>query len=126
MPRCAPTSDATSVFVLHGGTTDVYCGIGQPAGSCNGYEPYHFDEPSETMATQIDDAGNFAAVCNHGSGHNAVMGTQGADFLAVARADAPHPWLGFPFGVDGYASWPQMSGGTNWMLRFYGDCHNPM
>lgn len=121
-----PASEATSVFVLHGGATDVYCGVGQPAGSCNGYEPHHFDAPSEQMATQLDDAGNFAFVCNHGGGHNAQMGTQGADFLAVADAGAPHPWLGFPFGVDGYGQWPSMSGGTNWMLRFYGDCHAPL
>lgn len=121
-----PTHAATSVFVLHGGTTDVYCGIGQPAGTCSGYEPYHFDAPSELMASQLDDAGNFAFVCNHGGGHNAQMGGQGAEFLSVARSDAAHPWEGFPFGVDGYAQWPSMSGGTNWMLRFYGDCRYPM
>jgi poly(3-hydroxybutyrate) depolymerase len=118
-------SAATSVFALHGGTNDTYCGVGQPAGSCNGYEPYHFDAPSELMASQLDDAGNFAFVCNHGGGHNAQMGPQGAEFLSVARADEAHPWLGFPFGVDEYGQWPQMSGGTNWMLRFFGDCHDP-
>lgn len=121
-----PTHVQTSVFVLHGGTTDTYCGVGQPAGSCNGYEPYHFDAPSELMASQLDDAGNFAFVCNHFGGHNAQMGPQGAEFLSVARADVAHPWDGFPFGVDGYAPWPSMSAGTNWMLRFYGDCRYPM
>ena len=121
-----PTHAATSVFVLHGGTSDVYCGVGQPAGTCSGYEPYHFDAPSELMASQLDDAGNFAFVCNHGGGHNAQMGPQGAEFLSVARADVTHPWRTFPFGVDGYTQWPSMSAGTNWMLRFYGDCHDPM
>lgn len=121
-----PASEATSVFVLHGGPTDVYCGVGQPAGSCGGYEPYHFDAPSEQMASELDDVGNFAFVCNHNGGHNAQMGPQGAEFLAESRANTSHPWIGFPFGVDGYAQWPNMTGGTNWMLRFFGDCHDPM
>lgn len=120
-----PTHIATSVFVLHGGSTDQYCGVGQPAGTCNGYQPYLFAAPSEQLASDVQDAGGFSFVCNHGGGHNAQMGSQGAEFLAVARSNSAHPWVGFPFGVDGYGSWPNMSGGTNWMLRFYGDCHNP-
>lgn len=121
-----PASEDTAVFVLHGGTSDVYCGVGQPAGSCSGYTPYSFVAPSEDMASDLDAEGNFAFVCNHGSGHNAVMGPQGAEFLLAADAGGAHPWQGFPFGVDGYGSWPGMSGGTNWMLRFYGDCHDPL
>lgn len=117
-----PASTATSVFVLHGGTTDVYPqGCTPGVGDC-----YSFAPPSELMATQLDTAGNFAFVCNHGGGHNAQMGPQGAEFLSVARSDAAHPWIGFPFGVDGYAPWSSMSAGTNWMLRFYGDCHDPV
>jgi dienelactone hydrolase len=117
-----PDSTATSVFVLHGGPTDVY-----PQGCNPAVPPCHsFAPDSELMASQLDDAGSFSFVCNHQGGHNAQMGPQGAEFLSVARSDAAHPWIGFPFGVDGYAQWPQMSGGTNWMLRFYGDCHAPM
>lgn len=121
-----PASPDTAVFVLHGGVNDVYCGVGNPAGSCNGYQPYSFVAPSETMASEIENAGNFAFICDHGSGHNAVMGQQGVEFLLVSDAGGNHPWQGFPFGVDGYDQWPQMSGGTNWMLRFYGDCRYPM
>lgn len=120
-----PDSAATAVFALHGGTNDVYCGVGQPAGSCNGYTPYAFSAPSERLASDVNDVstGRFAFACNHNSGHNAVMGEQGTEFLLVADAGGAHPWRGFPFGVDGYDAWPSMSGGTNWMLRFYGDCH---
>lgn len=120
-----PTSTSTSVFVIHGGATDQYCGVGQPAGTCNGYQPYLFAAPSEQLASDVQDAGGFSFVCNHFGGHNAQLGPQGAEFLSVARSDQAHPWVGFPFGVDGYTQWPQMSGGTNWMLRFFGDCHNP-
>lgn len=121
-----PASADTAVFVLHGGSTDVYCGAGQPAGTCGGYQPYSFVAPSEEMASDLDDAGNFAFVCNHEQGHNPAMGPQGTEFLLAADAGAPHPWEGFPFGVDGYNGWPGMSGGTNWMLRFWGDCHLPL
>lgn len=120
----------TAVLAMHGGTNDVYCGVGNPAGSCSGYQPYSFVQPSEQLASDIDDgvadADGFAAVCNHGGGHNAQMGPQGAEFLTVADLAAGHPWRDFPYGVDGYGSWPSMSGGTNWMLRFYGDCHNAL
>lgn len=121
-----PASEDTQVFVLHGGETDVYCGVGQPSGTCNGYQPYSFVLPSEEMATDLDDAGNFAFVCNHGQGHGNAMGPQGTEFLLAAERGTQHPWEGFPFGVDGYSSWPGMSGGTNWMLRFWGDCHYPL
>ncbi len=121
--------DRTAVFAMHGGVNDVYCGVGNPAGSCSGYAPYSFVQPSEQLASDVDDgvadADGFAFVCNHGSGHNAVMGTQGVEFLLTGDLAAGHPWRGFPFGVDGYGAWPSMSAGTNWMLRFYGDCHNP-
>lgn len=120
-----PASPNTSVFVLHGGETDVYCGAGQPAGTCNGFEPYSFVDVSEEMAADIAAAGNFTFVCDHESGHNPAMAPQGTEFLLGANAGAPHPWTGFPFGVDGYDGWPGMSGGTNWMLRFWGDCHYP-
>ncbi len=128
----APDDVRTAVFAMHGGDTDVYCGLGQPAGTCNGYQPYSFVQPSEQLAADVDDgvldADGFAFVCNHGSGHNAVMGAQGVEFLLVANLAAAHPWAAFPsFGVDGNPTgWPNMSGGTEWMLRNYGDCHRPL
>lgn len=127
-----PDDARTAVFVLHGGSTDVYCGVGNPAGTCSGYEPYSFVQPSEQLASDVDDGVNdadgFAFVCDHGSGHNAVMGAQGVEFLLVSNLAAAHPWAAFPsFGAGGNPTgWPSMSGGAEWMLRNYGDCHNAM
>lgn len=122
-----PASDGTSVFMLHGGPLDLYCGNGQPTTGC-----YGFAEPTEQTADQIEAAGNFVFVCNHDTGytsaaqaHSARMEGQAAEFLAAARSDAPHPWIGFPFGVPGSGGWPAMSGGANWMLRNWGDCYLP-
>lgn len=120
----------TAVLAFHGGASDTYCGPGNPAGTCGGYQPYSFVQPTEQLASDVDDgvadSDGFAAVCNHGSGHTNAMGPQGAEFLAVADLAGGHPWRAFPYGVDGYGAWPSMSAGTNWMLRFYGDCHNAL
>jgi hypothetical protein len=120
-----PDSPATAVFVLHGGATDVYCGVGQPSGSCNGYTPYAFAPPSEALAHDVHAAGNYALICNHGNGHNADMPIQGEEFLFNADLSG-HPWAGYPNpGVPGNpVGWPGMTY-SEWMLR-NSNCHYPM
>jgi poly(3-hydroxybutyrate) depolymerase len=98
-----PPND-TAVMALHGGPTDVYCGVG--ANGC-----YEFAEPSEALAEDVAAAGNFAFLCDHQAGHSAAMGGQGAQFLSLAHADG-HPWATYPFGSGG-----------NWMLDHY--CYLP-
>lgn len=112
-----PDSPATAVFVLHGGPTDVYCGVGNPAGSCDGYQPYAFQPPSEALAHDVHAAGNFALICNHHTGHNAQMPIQGEEFLFYADLDG-HPWIGYPnLGIAGDpVGWPGMPY-SEWMLR---------
>jgi len=106
-----PTTPAgsTAVMALHGGPSDLYCGVGMPAGSC-----YGFVEPTESLALDVSNAGHFAFLCDHQAGHSAAMGPEGAAFLAAANSNG-HPWTGYPFGYPGT--------GFNWMLNNY--CYAP-
>lgn len=102
-----PTTPAgnAAVLAIHGGAADVFCGAGQPTGTC-----YSFVEPSEALALDVQNAGDFAFVCDHQAGHVAAMGGQGAAFLA-ASSTAGHAWAGYPFGYPGT--------GPDWMLNHY-------
>lgn len=102
-----PTTPASSAAVLaiHGGASDLYCGSGQSPGTC-----YGFQEPTETLALDVANAGRFAFVCDHQSGHVAAMGGEGAAFLGAANSTG-HAWSGYPFGYPGT--------GPSWMLNHY-------
>ncbi len=103
----ATPPNTTSVMVLHGGSSDLYCGEGASGpGGC-----YDFVPPSESLAEAVDAAGNFAFLCDHQAGHSASMGGEGAQFMAAAHRDG-HPWEGYPFGSGG-----------EWMLDQY--CYAP-
>lgn len=94
----------TAVMALHGGPTDLYCGVGGPTGC------YAFQEPSETLALDVQNSGRFAVVCDHQAGHSTAMGAYGAAFLRDADVDG-HVWVGYPFGYPGT--------GGDWMLNHY-------
>lgn len=85
----------TPTMALHGGPSDCcsnYCG---------------FMRASEYLAAQMDDAGAFAFLCDHSEGdtsanhHADGMGSEGAEFMALAVRDQPHPWEGYNFGNGG-------------------------
>ena len=59
IPDNVEPANHMSALIFHGGETDTW---GDP--------PYEFYEPqSEELAMIITDEGGFAAVCNHGQGH---------------------------------------------------------
>jgi hypothetical protein len=95
-----PAGD-TPAMVLHGGPNDCYCGAGVT--SC-----YCFMEPSEDLAADMVDAGNFAFLCDHSMGdtsvdhHTDAMGPEGAEFMMLARFGQPHPWHDYEFGRGGH------------------------
>ncbi len=91
-----PTTPAgnTSVMAIHGGPTDVYNGTGAPPGG------YSFQDPSEDLALDVANSGDFAFVCNHRAGHTPAFSPEAALFMREARIDS-HPWEGYPFGYPG-------------------------
>jgi predicted esterase len=91
-----PTTPAgdTAVMAIHGGPTDTYCGTGSPPGC------YGFQEPSEALAIEVDNAGDFAFVCNHRAGHTPSLSPEAAMFMRDANT-AGHPWVTYPFGYPG-------------------------
>lgn len=103
-----------SVFVLHGGVTDVY-----PQGCNPAVPPCHsFVAPNEDLAIDVD----ATLTCDHGTGHNAFGGNIGAEFLARAQLGLVHPWDAFApnVGAGGWQQFPNMSNGAMWVLR--NDC----
>ena len=98
-----PASTGVSVLALHGGLSDMYCGVG--AGGC-----YAFRGPTEALAVDAVAAGVPTILCDHASGHSGAMGYQGAEFTASVRRGAPYS--GPPFGPLGA-----------WMLANY--CYAP-
>lgn len=103
----------TATMVLHGGPTDQFCASFLSTGC------YDFVQPSVQLAHDT----SAVIACNHGDGHSAVMGGQGAEFMSAARLGQAHPWIGFPVG-GGNGSWtppaPSMSDGSAWVL--HNDC----
>lgn len=103
-----PAGDAP-LAVFHGGTNDVYCGVGTVG--CHSFRP-----PSEDLAEQQVAAGNFAIVCDHQAGHAAAMAQQGAEFLMLGHTITMPGSGSLLSSLQSYA----FSGGTRWMFANYG------
>lgn len=88
-------SAPTPTMVLHGGPSDCFGN-------------YCFMNPSEFFAEQLVELGVFAFLCDHSEGdtsanhHTDAMGAQGAEFMALAVRNQPHPWEDYPFGSGGH------------------------
>lgn len=103
-PQYQPATPSGNVpmMLTQGGDTDVYCGPGNAPGSCGGYEPYSFMQPTEHLATAVD-ADAYAFVCRHPWGHGSTFGPTAADFLRYARANMMHPWQ--PYTATHFGDW---------------------
>lgn len=92
-----PAGTETAYMGIHGGANDVYPCL--PSEGCEPDPPglFYFEPIAVESAQDVAAAGVFTLLCDHGAGHSAALGPEGAEFMADAVRGA-HPWEGYPFG----------------------------